>query len=453
MKARIAQYWNAIRASYWFVPAVMTLGAIALSFVTTALDSLLIPDWTVGLDVIRPNTPDGARAVLGAIAGSMITVAGVTFSITIAVVAYSASQLGPRVLTNFMQDTSNKVTLGTFVATFVYCLLILRTIHGGDGVGVGEIFVPHIGILVALVLTLASTGVLIFFFHHVPQSIQSSEVAARIGRELEAKLAKLFPVAAGEPRHATPDPEGLAQLVRRIREQGEPVPAVTSGYIQHRNDGRLLNLAVQHGMVLSVARHLGDFVGAGQPLLYVDTDRPLDDTMKARLRMAFAQGRERTAAQDVMFLVQQLIQVAARALSPGINDPYTAMDCMNWLGSGLLDLAGRDMPDLCLYDEAQQVRLVAPSLTFAGFADTVFDQLRPYVSTDRNASVYMMTLIERVAEVTADPVRRELLIAHAAALRQACTDALGHQRDMDQIESAFNRIVQLDAAPQAARIS
>src|SRR5690606_21331888 len=155
--------------------------------------------WINELGWLNPNTPEGARSLLATIAGSMITVVGVTFSITIAAVAYAASQLGSYLLGNFMRDTSNQFTLGTFIATFVYCLLVLRTIQGaGEGDRDAEIFVPHLAIVGALALGLASLGVLIFFFHHVPVSIQASEVIAQLGRELESRLLTLFPSHVGE---------------------------------------------------------------------------------------------------------------------------------------------------------------------------------------------------------------------------------------------------------------
>src|SRR5690606_24713612 len=143
--------------------------------------------WINEMGWLNPNTPEGARSLLATIAGSMITVAGVTFSITIAAVAYAASQLGSYLLGNFMRDTANQFTLGTFIATFVFCLLILRTIRGSadavDDPGVA-VFVPHIGVAIAMGLTMASLAVLIFFFHHVPRSIQATEVVASLGRSL-----------------------------------------------------------------------------------------------------------------------------------------------------------------------------------------------------------------------------------------------------------------------------
>ena len=208
MKARILAHIDGLRSSYWFIPSVMALGAIVLSFVTTAIDGRIGPGWIERVSWLYANKPDGARGLLSTVAGSMIGVAGVTFSITIASVVYASGQYGPRLLTNFMSDRGNQVTLGTFIATFLYCLLVLRTIRAADeasgaanpsGDVVGA-FVPHVAIVTALVLALASVGVLIFFIHHVPESIHVSHVIAGVGRDLSEKIEKLFPERIGQSR-------------------------------------------------------------------------------------------------------------------------------------------------------------------------------------------------------------------------------------------------------------
>ena len=191
MRAHLLDLWDTLRSSYWFIPSLMAVGAVVLSVVTTMADGRVGSDWIDGVSWLYANKPEGARTLLSTVAGSMIGVAGVTFSITIASVVYASGQYGPRLLSNFMRDTGNQVTLGTFIATFLYGLLVLRTIRTADeGSGganpSGDLtgaFVPHIAILVGLVLALASIAVLIYFIHHVPDSIHVSNVIAGIGRD------------------------------------------------------------------------------------------------------------------------------------------------------------------------------------------------------------------------------------------------------------------------------
>jgi uncharacterized membrane protein len=439
MRAQLAKYWHAVRASYWFVPGLMAVGAIVLSLVTTLIDQRFGIEVIRDLDWISFNTPAGARSLLSTIAGSMITVAGVTFSITIAAVAYAASQLGPRLLGNFMRDTSNQVTLGTFIATFVYCLLILRTVHGGgDGNTAVDAFVPHVGVMLALILTLASLGVLIYFFHHTPVSIQASEVVAQIGEELNHKVAALFPdqLGAAPPEGA----EDAGAAAAYPAGGGTVVRARTSGYITHIDSNSLFGLARTHDLVLRLVRRPGDFVSSGEPLAFVHGDGADADVPQGRIALAFALDRKRTQAQDLLFIVQQLVEVAARALSPGINDPYTATSCMDWLGSALINLGCRAMPDPYRYDDDGGLRIIAPNVTYADVAAAVFDDLRPYAAGDRNAALHLMGVIERIFEGVEHPIHRAVLLHHAAAVKEAAEASLSQGRDTDRIADAFDRL-------------
>ncbi len=198
MNINVIQFLSRLRSSYWFLPGLMGLGAILLSVGTTLLDLHFGMEWSDKTLGVFSNRPQGARAFLSTVAASMITVAGVTFSLTILAVSYASSQYGPRILNNFMRDRSNQITLGTFIATFLYCLLILRTVRGADEFTGGAVmaigaFVPHISILVALFLALLSVVVLISFFHHIPESMRLSNVVEDVGKQLLEKIKVMFP--------------------------------------------------------------------------------------------------------------------------------------------------------------------------------------------------------------------------------------------------------------------
>jgi uncharacterized membrane protein len=201
MHARFIQFLDQLRASYWFIPSLMSVGAVVLAFGTAAVDHALGPEWIYEVEWLQANRPSGARDVLSAIASSMITVAGVVFSITVASVVYASAQHGPRLLTNFMRDRGNQITLGTFIATYLYCLLVLRTVReSGEPEGLDEeiaAFVPHVGLFVGLFLAVCSIAVLVYFIHHVPRSIHISNVIADIGRELRGMIEKRFPERIG----------------------------------------------------------------------------------------------------------------------------------------------------------------------------------------------------------------------------------------------------------------
>ena len=194
MKTKLINLWEALHTSFWFLPALMTFAAIGLSFATIALDWVVQESLLKRVALVWIGGIEGARQLLSTIAGSMITVAGVVFSITIVVLALASSQFGPRLLRNFMRDRGNQVVLGTFIATFTYCLLVLRSIHGGDGTP----FVPYISVSLGIALALVSVAVLIYFIHHVSVIIQAPTVIAMVAAELEDGIERLFPEKLGQ---------------------------------------------------------------------------------------------------------------------------------------------------------------------------------------------------------------------------------------------------------------
>lgn len=261
MRIRVLKFLEDLRSSYWFLPAVMAIGALFLGAGAVYVDADIGSGWLDGLSWYQSNKPDGAQQVLSTIAGSAITVAGVVFSITIASVSYAASQYGPRVLTNFMSDRGNQITLGTFIATFLYCLVVLRTIRGGDT----NDFVPDLAIIIALALALCSIAVLIFFVHHVPRSIHVNTIVAGIGRQLHRSMQERFPDFIGDsPGSDQIDEAAIPAPLRRHGLKAAPgVSAVRSpgiGYIEAIDDERLMEIASRCGLVLRLDYRPGDYI-------------------------------------------------------------------------------------------------------------------------------------------------------------------------------------------------
>jgi uncharacterized membrane protein len=450
VKAKILQHWDELRASYWFIPTLMALAAIVLSFVTLNADDAVGSHWIYGVSWLYADQPAGARNLLSTVAGSMITVAGVTFSITIAAVAYTTSQFGPRLLTNFMRDRGNQITLGTFIATFVYCTLVLRTIHGAGGNGDLARFVPHISILCALLLALASLAVLIYFIHHIPESINISNVIAGIGSELNRQIERVFPDQAETDDAFAHDSSALPNdFLQRAR----PVYATGNGYIQNLVKDDLLKAAIEHNLLLRLDCEPGDFISKGKLLVLAYPAERVDDAVLEKVRGAFAWGAQRTQSQDTLFLVQELVEIAARALSPGVNAPFTATSCMDWLQSALSNLAGRPGHEQQLVDQEGTVRMFAEPLSFARFADQIFDKLRPYFSADRNAALNMMHAILQIIIDAERESDRAVLLTHAEALLAACRRHLDHPRDLDVLERLYQHGVRLANRRAAGKLA
>ncbi len=446
LTARAAATWEAIRASYWFIPSLMTLGAAVLSVVLINVDVRVGAEWIRDVPFFYGNRPDGARAVLGTIAGSMIGVAGVTFSITIASVAYASGQYGPRLLVNFMDDRGNQVTLGTFIATFLYCLLVLRTIRAaGEGdAAIGE-FVPHIAILVGLALAVASVGVLIFFIHHVPESIHVSNLVAGVGRDLLGKVDTLFPerIGEGEPAAEAGGAAPGSPLPDGFYDDAERVAADGAGYVTGIDADAILRLACEHDLLLRVRRRPGDFVAGGDTLVLAWPPDRVTDEVRGTIRTAFAWGAQRTAHQDVRFLIDELVEIAARALSPGVNDPFTAIACVDWLGAALKDLAERRFPPAERHDDDGRLRVVAHPTTFEQFVGRAFGQLRPYLASDRNATLHALRVVGETAGRVAADGQRAALRHEADAILDGAEATLALEADRRLVRRRHAEVTRL----------
>ncbi|MEM1055829.1 MAG: DUF2254 domain-containing protein [Bacteroidota bacterium] len=452
MRARLLTRLDDLRTSYWFIPSLMVVGALSLAFGATLMDSRIGAEWIEDVPWIYAFGPDGARACLSTIAGSMIGVAGVTFSITIASVVYASGQYGPRLLTNFMSDRGNQVTLGTFIATFLYCLLILSTVRSADessasGLAEGAVgeFVPHIAILIALALALASVAVLIYFIHHVPESIHVSNVIAGIGRDLRSKIDVLFPerIGKGEIGDDALEAEDVqTEMPDGFLEDAVPILADSSGYVQGIDTRALLSLATKYDVLVRVRRRPGDFTAEGDTLALVGPSATMSPDLVRRFRVAFAWGTQRTALQDVRFLVNELVEIAGRALSPGVNDPFTAMTCLDWLTATLKCLGERDFPSADRYDASGTLRVIAQPTTFHEFVRHVYGQLRPYLAADRNAALHAMRSIGEVAG-RADEAKWESLRCEADALHSGAMDALPLEVDRLEVRHRYDLVVKL----------
>ncbi len=431
MRERLFSLWEGLRSSYWFLPGTMALGAVGLAFAVVTLDQRAGDGWIADVPWLFANRPDGARALLSTIAGSMITVAGVTFSVTIAAVAYVTSQFGPRILNTFMRDTGNQVTLGTFIATFIYCLLVLRTIQSPAESG-GAAFVPQIAVLTGFAMALVSVAVLIFFIHHVPLSIHASHVVSQIGSDFVGKVDHVFPepVASDDredgrgPPPARPDDFEAASVVIRARHPG---------YVQYVDQDRLVDMALERDLLVEVRVRPGVFVRDGIPLARVYPGERVDEELEDAIRGTVHLGQRRTQTQDVVFLANELVEVAGRALSPGINDPFTAMTCLDWLGAGLSRMSRRPAPRPFRRDREGRVRVMVPLTDFAVLADEAFGRLRPYVEHDRNAALHMMEVLEQVAETVERSEDRRVVLSHADALLRGTERRLEDEADREAV--------------------
>jgi uncharacterized membrane protein len=425
MWARLNVIGDHLRGSYWFVPALMTAGAALLSVLTLWFDDWHANGGTAGWvePVLYTGGPEGAREVLSTIAGSMITVAGVVFSITIVALTLASNQFGPRLLSSFMSDRGNQVTLGTFLAGFVYCLLVLRKTRSGD-----VEHVPHLSVAVALLLAVAGISVLIYYIHHVAARIQAPNLIASIAGELGRSGDRLFPHV---PALDNGDAVREGELPADFEERGRPAPAPSSGFVTVVDLDRLLEVARDRDLVVRLDVRPGEFVVCGTGLATVWSPGPVADADLDRVASCVVTGGRRTALQDYLFPVSQLCEIATRSLSPGINDPSTATSCVQWLGAVIAELADEPLPPSYLVDGEGALRVaVASPVTFANLLDEAFVPVRQ--CADFHASVYVTLLdaLRDIARSTTYPDRLVVVRRHAEAVWEAAETGVRQQADL-----------------------
>lgn len=445
MNARLAHYGDRLRGSLWFVPAIMALAAVALAAVTLAIDARVTLQEEGAFPVAYRGGPGGASAVLSTIAGSIIGVTGVTFSITVVALSLASNQFGPRVLRNFLRDRSNQVVLGTFIGTFVFTLLAQRALNPAAGARA----VPQITVTVAIGLALASLAVLIYFIHHISISIQADHILANVSAELTESIDRLYPEGMGGASMfpvAAPPP-----IPERLDEESRLVRATDSGYLQAVDEDHLMRLAVERDVFLRLRYRPGDFVAARTVLLEVWPRPGLDDAFDDAVRDLFILGTGRTAEQDVEFSVLQLAEVATRSLSPGINDPFTASACLDRLGAALCRLAERPLPFPYRHDDEGRLRIVAKRVDFEALVDAAFDSIRRYGSTSAMITLRLLDTLETVASCTTDAGRRHVLMRHVEEAYVASVKADHPEADAKEIRERYERVRSALAAGASGR--
>ena len=433
----ITARWYNVRSSYWFIPALMTVGAIVLSHVTIYVDTLLSEGhWFELLGVTFTNKPEGARALLSTVAGSMITVASLVFSITIVALTQAYSQFGPRLLYNFMRDTGNQIVLGTFIATFVYCLLVLRTVRGGEE----GLFVPHLSTTIGVIMALMSISVLIYYIHHAATSLQASNVITGVSLNLARTIDVSFP----EPGNGKPDrrqwwitPEDMPE---NFDEESQRILAQTSGYIRKIDYETVYQVARNKDAIIKILNRPGQFIVEGSPIVLSWPANVLNKEEENVLG-AIALGRQRTSEQDVEFAVDQLVEIAIRALSPGINDPFTAIMCIDQLSARLCQIAERVLPSQYRYDERNQLRLITRAPTFEDILDSAFNQIRQY---GRDSVAVSIRLMEALIEISARIEREEnkAAIKHQAdMIMRGSVDGIPEEEDRKDLRRRYRTLL------------
>lgn len=434
---KLRYLWEKLHSSLWFIPMLIVAGAVALALKLIDLEATIAHErlmryWPKPFGI---GGADGSRALLSAIAGSMITVAGVTFSITIVALALASSQYSPRILRNFRRDRINQIVLGVFVGVFTYCLVVLRAIRGGNE----GTFVPTLAVLVAMLLALVAIGFFILFIHHIAASIQASNIIESAAKETHQAVDRLFPAGVGE---AAPERAGNIPGAGLAAQIWITIPAQKSGYIQGIDVDALLELACEQRTVVRMEKGVGEFVIEASPLVSVvrRCKRPSEETIR-KLNAIYTIDRHRTVYQDAAYGIRQIVDVALKALSPAINDTTTAIISVDFLGVILARLAGRQI-ESPYRSSRGQLRIITRGPTFSSLLSGAFDQIRQNAEGNVAVLVRLLQVVEMLAERTTDVQRCEALRQQADLIIETAERSVAAAYDRATIQDARDRIFQ-----------
>ena len=432
MMTKLRHGWQSMQSSFWFVPALMVVDTVVLAIVLitleTSLDLQLAGRWPLLFDA----GADGARGLLTTVASSMITVAGLVFSITLVALSLTSSQYTSRVIRNFMRDRVNQLVLGVFLSIFAYCLVVLRTIRGGDE----GAFVPTLAVLAGLLLAFVGIAVLIHFIHHIATSIQASSIVATAAQETLAAVDHLFYEPLGDDDDKGADDTQTSALARQ---PWLAVAAGKTGYVESIDAEALLDIARTLGTLLRMEQGVGDFVVAGTPLVSLLEPGELDEATTARLNAAYVISRYRTVEQDVAFGIRQIVDVAIKALSPGINDTTTAVMCVDHLAAILTRLATRRVGTPHALEQGE-LRVFGRGPSFEGLLNEGFDQIRQNAEGNVAVLLRLLGALHTIDGQTTSPHRRRVLRQKVDEIAEAAERSFASPYDLDRLANRLTRV-------------
>jgi uncharacterized membrane protein len=433
---------EALQTNLWVVPVVATMAILLLLGVTYGVDRaaydgvLRLPTWVLS------GSPDAARVVLATIAAAIITVVGIVFSITIVALTLASTQFGPRMLRNFVRDRGTQVSLAMFVATFSYATVALVSVGGGPR---GD-FVPHLSITVTLMLTLADVGVLIYFLNHIATMIQLPVVIARIAETLVNEMTgpeggAVFGV--GPARGPSHD-----ELLAKLQESGAPIHTPRPGYLQVIRHDTLVKIATKADAVIQLPYRPGHFLVAGQVMAWVWPPSAAESVAES-LALGHVTGAYRTLPQDISFGFDQLVEIALRALSPAVNDTFTGMTCIDWIGDCLCRISTSWRPQRIRRDEEGKIRLIAYQPDFDRLVERTFDTIRQAAVGMPAIMIRQLDALAKIIEQTPDRVRRTVLIREAEAIQRSNLATVADPGDRGDVTARYEMVMAL-VRPKAA---
>ena len=427
MNVRVRKLVSDLGEKFWLLPALLVVSGILLAVALVALDrSGRVPQWLIDSPWLYNGGGTGARTLLGAVASSTIGVAGTVFSITIASLSLAAGQMGPRLLRNFVRDRGNQFTLGAFLGTFSYALMVLRSVRTKTE---GE-FIPHLSMSVGILLAFVCVGTLVFFVGHMAGRINVDTVIDLVSEDVRSAIQRLTTT----DRPATINSHSFGGDV-------VAVPDPRRGYVQEFDADQLADWAASRNAVVQLLVRPGDFVFPGAAIAMVE---PAIDDAKEAIRRATALGGQRVSQEDLEFAVRQLVEIAVRALSPGINDPHTAMSVLDRMGASLCDIVPRYLPDGRIARNGR-LALIFPAIDYDGLVDAMFHMIRQNAEGSAAVLIRIVEVLTAVIGYERDPGRMAVLRRHADLVLGDGERDIGTLADLAELRNRHRRFEAMQA--------
>jgi len=428
-------FWKELMMTFWFLPVLIICLAILLSITLVIFDNSITISEDSWVHFFLVNNSDSARSILSTISGAMISVAGTVFSVTLVALTLASSQFGSRLIKNFMYVKLNQTVLGSYIATYLYCLLVLSSIKDIDG----YTFIPSISILVAIFAAIANIILLIIFIHQIAVSIQADKVVSDISDFITTNLETLFPEKIDEAQISKKKID-ITSAISAYQKQVS-IKSPNSGYIQYISSEDLVNLVTKQDSLLIVHHRPGNYLVKGIEIAELRTHSKWEQEAIEKLLNQFVIGKTKTPQQDVEYSIHQIVEIAVRALSPGVNDPYTAIACIDNLTSTMSYLAEAKFPSKYRLDEEDNLRVIVKTFDFEGVLNIAFNQIRQFSTGSAAVIIRLMEALTTIQKFTKTEDHKKAVIKHAEMVLFIGEQTIKEANDIEDLKKRAKMIL------------
>lgn len=424
---KISYLWGQLKSSFWFVPVLMIAISMMLAFYLLYLDGQVTLSQKL-LKYVFISNADSARSILSTISGAMIGVAGTVFSIILVVLTLTSSQFGSRLIKNFMYDRINQIVLGAYISIFLYCLIILNAIKDNDS----TFFIPSISIMFAILFSISNIILLIIFIHHIAVKIQADNVVSNISESLFRNLKTIFPQTKENRKKISK--EQSEEFLKTRYKKRQTLFSSENGYIQYIDVDSLLKIAKELNILIELYARPGNHLVKDLKIGTIYTNKKLNQEEIYKLESKIQLGKNRSPQQDAEHSIHQMVEIAIRALSPGINDSYTAIACIDNLTSVMCYLTQIEFPSKYRYDKEGKLRLIAEAFNYEDMLDISFNQIRQSSNGMPTILIRLMESLITINKFVKENKHKAALKKHAKMILNLAKKTIDEPNDLRDLK-------------------